>query len=270
MTNNQPSKAIYLFCISLTKELPEVQGVGFDDGSPLFALQYNSLTAIVSEVPLTDFIGAEAEELMKDLNWIAPRALQHEAVIEEQLRQAPVLPARFGTLFSTASGVTDFLQTQHGTIFEFLHHINNKQEFSVKGSINRVAARQRLLDQKLAEQDEQLGAISPGLRYFQEQKIKAAVEQELNQWIQEICVQIAQELSQSAVDFRARKVTNSDDELEAILNWAFLIPQESREDFRLRVDSINSKYAEKGFVFTMSGAWPPYSFSPNLAKEQSA
>ena len=44
-----------------------------------------------------------------DLAWVAPRVCRHEAVIEEAMRQSPVLPARFATLFQTIASLAQFL-----------------------------------------------------------------------------------------------------------------------------------------------------------------
>lgn len=268
MTNTQT--AIYLFCISLTADLSDIQGVGFDDAQSLFTIQHNELTAIVCEVPMQDFVGAEAEARLQDIQWIAPRALHHEAVIEHVMKAAPVLPARFGTLYSERASLMDFLNKQHDTIAQFLNHIKGKQEFAIKGMLNRNAARQRLLEQKLSEQQTQLESLSPGQRYFKEQKIKAEVEQELNQWLQQICSPIAQQLSQIAVDLRARNVGKSDGEMETILHWALLIPTKSQDELRLRVDAINAAQSDTGLFFALTGAWPPYSFAPALTMEQHA
>ena len=49
-----------------------------------------------------EFAGPEAELNLQQLSWVGPRALRHEAVIEEVMASSPVLPARFGTLFSSA------------------------------------------------------------------------------------------------------------------------------------------------------------------------
>ena len=38
---------------------------------------------------------------MEDLAWVAPRALRHEEVILTVMEQGPVLPVRFGTVFSS-------------------------------------------------------------------------------------------------------------------------------------------------------------------------
>lgn len=268
MTNTQT--AIYLFCISLAADLPEVHGVGFDDAQSLFTIQHNELTAIGCEVPIQDFVGAEAEARLQDIQWIAPRALHHEAVVEQVMKDAPALPARFGTLYSERASLIDFLNKQHDSIAQFLNHIKGKQEFAVKGMLNRNAARQRLLEQNLSEQQVQLASLSPGQRYFKEQKIKAAVEQELNQWLQQICSHIAQQLNQIAIDFRARNVSKGDGEMEMILNWALLIPAESEAELRLRVDAINAAQSDAGLFFTLSGPWPPYSFAPILTMEQNA
>ena len=63
--------------------------------------RFQNLCAVLSEVRLEDFCGGAAELRMRDLAWVGPRALRHEAVVEEVMRHSPVLPARFGPVAGT-------------------------------------------------------------------------------------------------------------------------------------------------------------------------
>jgi len=261
-------KAIYLFCIGRSTALGEFEGAGVDGQHPLSVLHHSSnLGAVLSEVRLQDFCGAAAELRMRDLAWVGPRALRHEAVVEEAMRQSPVLPARFGTLFSSQERLAEFLDKHEAVISEFLDRIADKEEWSVKGLLDRGQARQSLASASLAARESQLGALPPGRRYFEEQRIRAGAEKELGLWIQETCRQVANCLMPETSDFcecAGMPRESSESGVELVLNWAVLLPKCATPAFRARVDQLNEKYARAGLLLELSGPWPPYRFVPAL------
>jgi len=111
----------------------KVEGTGVDGALSLWVIRTSTdLCAIVSEVSLEDFCGAAAELRMQDLVWVAPRAVRHEEVVEKVRCQSPVLPVRFGTLFSTPESLEEFLGLHHQTISQFLDRVADLDEWSVK------------------------------------------------------------------------------------------------------------------------------------------
>src|SRR3972149_2290049 len=91
----------YLFCLIAADRLPPLEGRGIDGEQPLFIERGPYVAAVLCGVPLEMFSGPDAEERLKDLAWIGPRACRHEEVILAARRHVPVLPVRFGTVFST-------------------------------------------------------------------------------------------------------------------------------------------------------------------------
>ena len=71
---------------------------------------FQDLAAVWSPVPVEDFCGSEAEERMLDLTWIGPRVIRHQEVVAGVMRHSPVLPARFGTIFSSSANLGKVLQ----------------------------------------------------------------------------------------------------------------------------------------------------------------
>jgi len=215
-------------------------------------------------VPLEEFCGSSAESRMQDLNWLGPLVCRHEAVIEHVMRHSPVFPARFGTLFSSIESLEDFLKKHYGEISRFLDKVTGKEEWAVKGLLNRARAREEFLSVILARQEKKLSS-SPGMRYFQEQQIRAGVDKALNCWLKSVCQEIANDLRGYASDFCKRKVLDRGAEgNETVLNWAFLVTRSAIVEFRERIDRVNANLAHQGLVFELSGPWPPYSFSSSL------
>lgn len=261
--------ALYLFCLARSDLVGGIEGTGVDSCHPLCLLRpFPDLCAIVGEVPLEDFCGPEAELRMQQLAWVGPRALRHEAVVEQVMRYSPVLPVPFGTLFSSQESLAEFLERHRKTISQFLDRVADQEEWSLKGLLDRKQAGQAFMSASLAAQQGQLATLPPGTRYFQEQRIRSAAERELSLWLNETCRQIAGDLQKDASDFRECPVVQREPPesgAEVVLNWAFLLRRGATAAFRLRIDQVNETYATRGLAFELSGPWPPYRFVPPLS-----
>ncbi len=264
-------KALYLFCFARPEFVGRLEGTGVDGHHPLFVLRGSpDLCAVVSEVLLEDFCGPAAELRMQELAWVGPRALRHEAVVEQVMRHSPVLPARFGTLFSSPESLAAFFATHREPIAQFLERVADREEWSIKGLLDRKQAGQVLTSASLAAQQEQLAALPPGTRYFQEQRIRAAAEKELSLWLEGTCRQLAGDLMKQAADFRECPVVppqRPEGGTEVVLHWAFLLPRGANAALRSQIDQVNEQHKARGLVLELSGPWPPYRFVPPLSVE---
>jgi hypothetical protein len=182
-------QGIYLFCLARVSWLPflPLEGKGLDGQSPLEVAISQDLAAVWSPVSLEDFCGPEAEARLRDLTWIGPRVIRHQEVVAGVMWHSPVLPARFGTIFTSSAALEKVLQRHYDTIAGFLTRLTDQQEWAVKGLLDRHGAQEKLFSLHLAREAESLEALSPGKRYFGEQRLRAAGDQELQQWLQEVC-----------------------------------------------------------------------------------
>jgi hypothetical protein len=269
LIKNDGGEAIYLFCLAGSGHLSAIEGTGVDGRSPLFQWNLRDITAVLSMACVEEFSGPSGESRMEDLAWVGPRACHHEAVIEGVMRHSPVLPARFGTLFSSLESLKKLLTKHYDTISEFLDRVTDKEEWAVKGLLDRDKARERFFSMILATDEADL-SLSPGMHYFQEQRIQAEFEKELSSWLNVVLKRIASDIARHASDFSERRplsqeVTGKDTDM--VLNWAFLVPRNAMADFRAEIDRANSDQARQGLVFELSGPWPPYSFCPSLRQD---
>jgi len=260
----EAGEGFYLFCFARADLLPPIEGRGVDGRSPLLLWRYLDIASVLSRVVVGEFCGVTAEADMQELSWLGPRACRHEEVVEQVMHHSPVLPARFGTIFSSLRVLERLLRKHHGAISAFLDSVVDKEEWAVKGFLHRSKAQEYLFARALASQEGSLHP-SPGRRYFQERRLQARAEEELHCWLRGSCSEFAGQLSRYASDFRERRVLSSGSAgRTVVLNWAFLVPRGALADFRGQIDRANAEYAERGLAFECSGPWPPYSFSPPL------
>ena len=239
-------KVLYLFCVARSHLVGTIEGTGGDGVlSPWAFRTAGDLCAIVSEVPLEDFCGTAAELRMQDLAWMAPRALQHEQIIEQVMRQSPVLPSRFGTLFSSPESLGQFLGIHQQTVSNFLDRVADQNEWSVKGLLDKKRAGRTLIAESIAAQQTQLDALPPGTRYFQEQRIRAGAEKKLSLWLNQTYRRVLGNLRELAPDFCECPLVSCkspESESEVVVNWAFLLPKSLTTAFRSRIEQLNADH----------------------------
>ena len=264
---------LYLFCLARFSLLPPLKGKGLDGQSPVKVAAFQDIAAVWSPVSLEEFCGPTAAERMGDLAWIGPRVIRHQEVVAGVMRYSPVLPARFGTIFSSKANLDKVLRRHHDTVAGFLERLTGQEEWAVKGMLDRAGAKEKLIARLLDQEADRLGALTPGKRYFQEQRLRSGCDGKLEHWLKEVCQELLTGLRIYAPDLRkrrllSREVTGSDKDM--VLNWAFLVPEKAVPGFRARVQAANLRYGQWGLGFECTGPWPPYSFSPTLKMELAA
>jgi len=148
----------------------------------------------------------------------------------------------------------------------FFAQLGDQQEWAVQGLLDRAGALRGLVASVQAA--EATAATSPGARYFQEKRIQAQCERDLNLRLKEHCRRVAAVLGTESGGFRERRVPGPGavgSDAEVVLNWAFLVSPEALLDFRRRLDQFNGAEGFPGLTLTVTGPWPPYSFAPNLS-----
>ncbi len=109
---------------------------GIEGAEPVHVLELAGLAALVSEVPVEPFQSQAAT----DLSWLIPRALRHEQVIETMRAPGPIFPVRFGSLFTTREALEAWAADHHESIEGFLDHVADKDEWSLKLSLQLGSA----------------------------------------------------------------------------------------------------------------------------------
>jgi hypothetical protein len=263
------SMGIYLFCLTPAVPRPEIAGRGIDREHPLFVEIIGEVAAVLAGVNIGDFIGPEAQAKMEDLAWIGPRALRHEEVVLSAMEQGPVLPVRFGTVFSSIEAAAEPLRQRQDVLMKFFRETIDKKEWTLKGYVDRPQARVRMTAARPAAEKEQLAGLSPGKRYFLEQKIKGAVDQDVSAWLKEMGRDILIVAKKMSVGFsecrlQSQDVTGRDEEM--FFHGALLVPDGSLVALEGMADEWNKRHEAQWLSVELSGPWPPYHFAPVLER----
>jgi len=236
---------------------------GVDNPKP-FVWHEQDFAVVLSQVAAEDFCGPVAESNLQNLAWICPRVCWHQVVLEQILPFGSILPARFGTLFSSLRSLARFLEEHQTIIGCFLDRVTDQEEWAVKG---RLALGHSENDTGATPAQGGQPPLSPGLAYLQTRRLKIKAKQELNQLLAEACHSVEGELATLASEVRQLRVLASEataTDSETIVKWAFLLPKTALPEFRTRIDRANARHSSFGFSIELSGPWPAYSFCPSL------
>ena len=91
---------------------------------------------IVSTVPERAYSEAAIEDGLQQLEWVAPRALAHEAVVEHFLSASAVLPMQLFTMFTGDDRALEHVVRDKRRITAILKRIEHKLEWGLRVSWN--------------------------------------------------------------------------------------------------------------------------------------
>lgn len=222
------------------------------------------LTALVAPVPRGEFAAEPLREHLNDLPWLELVAREHEAVLEQVLGRATVVPLRLCTLFEDAAGVERMLEREHDALRDALARLEGRQEWGVKVLVDRA----RLAPAATADAHGEGGAA-----YFARRRGEQAAREEARAAALALADDVHAALAALAADavrLRAQNRELSRHDGEMVLNAAYLVSDPG--ELRTRVAELQERHGERGARIELTGPWPPYNFvaSPDPGAAQPA
>lgn len=259
-------RGVYLFCVTRGElsALPTVPDI--EDAGALVRVDAGTLTSVTCGVALELWAGPESEARLSDLEWLGPRALRHELVIERVMALAPVLPLRFGCLFSSTARVREWMHAHADAITRFLDATEGCEEWAVRAWVDTARCRATIADADAPDP----ARASPGARYLQQKLRERDAGRRAREWLREAERRAAAQLESVALLHRrlplAGKELRGRSE-DPAFNLACLLRRESVDALRERVEALERAWSEYGVSLELTGPWPPYSFCPPLGGE---
>jgi hypothetical protein len=258
---------VYLYgFIPRTLDLTGIDG--FDGDGPIRSLSLGASTAVVGEVRVEAFEAAMSSGVDggPDPSWVLPRALRHEAILDAVLARSPVLPARFGTLFSSSEALEGLANDHQFAIARFFEDLGDRLEWSLRGYYDPDLAVDLLLDSdpELSRRRQALPA-SPGTRYFVEKKLREEARRIARQTAARAAVEVRQALRILSADVQSLALRGLEGPgREMILHETFLMPQSVASEALAILEASSSGQGQGLLTLEPSGPWPPFHFCPEL------
>ena len=213
------------------------------------------LGAIVSEVPLAEFGDEPLAANLHDPGWLEARVRGHDDVLGAVVREAPVVPFRFGTIYRSEDQVRAML-ARHSRFADALEALRGKVELGVKGFLTRS-------NDSADDPPEESGA-TPGRRYLEQKQQARRAAEERDALLAAAADESHARLAAVADDARANPLQPRETTEEhgvMFLNGAYLVRTERERDFRRTLAALEDELRASGIAFALTGPWPAYNFA---------
>jgi len=218
-------------------------------------------SATVSE----EEFGEEAlKKNLTDSIWVERVIRDHERVVSQALERGTVIPFRFPTLFATEQTYLAFLLKNEKNL-RFLHdRLKGCTEWGLKVYANTQAIENAILrDRRMMEISEEISRSNSGKAFLLTKKKMDLQKEILKEKINQALGDMLGELRISSRDFKAngihsKEATGREDEM--VMNLAFLIYKDQRQEYLSKVLHWKEKLEMNGIFLESSGPWAPYNF----------
>jgi hypothetical protein len=231
---------------------PDAEGGG---RAARHAHRRTTLWAVVADAPEKLYGEQAINRGLSDLDWVSRAAVAHEAVVESFIASPAVLPMKLFTLFTGDDRVSRHVARARPQIGAATVRVSGRDEWSVRVVLDRGRAAER------SAPTSRRGASISGARYLERKRAQAQATAELAERARETTEELYEQLARRAALARRRSASDLPGGGGALLlDAAFLVGRGGAKRFQNLVASRARALAPRGYVVTLSGPWPPYSF----------
>ena len=252
----------YVYCViaavrrpALRRRFTRLPGMG-----PVRLLDVDrGLWLAVADAPLNRYGEETINRKLSDLDWVSRAAITHEAVVESFAGQRAVLPMKLFTIFTSDDRALDQVRGDRRRVDAIVKRVSNQVEWGVRVILDRVQPRHAAgsgLRRRSAS-----GKAPSGAGYLSRKKAQRDAAVELAEHARETVAEVYDRLE--ARSRLAKRRTAS--ELPApggqlLLDAVFLVPRPRATSFQALVTREARRLGRLGYVVSLSGPWPPYTF----------
>lgn len=254
------STLTYVYCLVRSARRPSLSGV--PDGMPgsreVRILDVGEVLAkarrhwlIVSTVPEQAYGEAALERGLQQLEWVGPRALAHEAVVEHFLSAAAVLPMQLFTLFKEDARAVEHVAGDKRRIARILARIERHVEWGLR----------LIWEPPDAKDAVPRTASTSGADYLVRKRDLRDLTRTQVTRARGVANRVYRAVSREATDARRRTATEqAAPGSRLLLDAAFLVPARRAAAFRTAVRRTVRTLEGSGIAVSLTGPWPPYNF----------
>jgi hypothetical protein len=244
----------YVFCLIRSDRQPTMRriGEGMPGGNDLRAIEVGDrLWAIVQSVPEDGYSETALTRGLQNLDWVGPRAIAHERVIESFLSARALLPMPLFTLFTSDDRATQHVQSDATRIRRLLKRVEGKVEWGLRLTFEEKAARAKMASRPVASGTEFLARKRDMLemnrtRLNEAQRAADRAYKSMSRLV--TAAQRRTSLERAAPGSRL------------LLDAAFLVPAGKSGAFRSAVREQTRELRAVGVAVSLTGPWPAYNF----------
>jgi hypothetical protein len=251
-----------------TLDRATLQGI---DGGLLHGVDAADLTAAVSDVAPADFEAEPLNRLVRQVDWLAPRAALHQQVNATLFGLTDaMIPLAFGTIYRDRAGIVTMLESEHQKLLSCLDRVGGKGEW--------VMSLQRQAETALATVDQHNPAVRdlreriatgpPGRAYLLSRQIEAVRRREL--LLQDGQAVAALDALAPGVEDAVTEPLDAGAENGLLARVSVLVRREQEPDWLAALEGYRQRWSDLGYDLRVTGPWPPYRFSRSALELLSA
>lgn len=248
---------LYLYGVVDVNVSTKLGGIGIE-GSEVFTVPYNGLSAVVHICPLEPY-QSDDDETVK--NWVKT----HQNVMDVATENfGTVMPLGFDTIIAPEDGTVTAIETLKKWISDNYEDLMRKMEI-IRGRMEygvQIFYIPSIMGEKIEQECEDVIKIkedmkskSPGLAYMYKQKLEDAVKTEMEARMNTYFREFYEKIRTTVENIKVEKVKKAENDRVMIMNLSVLTNEEKA--LGIILDEID---AEEGFSVRFTGPWQPYSF----------
>lgn len=261
----------YVYCLVRSGRRPALPSritmIGIPGGRETRAVKAgDALWLIVATVPSGEYDEAALARGLQSLDWIGPRAMAHEAVVEQFLRSRAVLPMQMFTLFISDERALHHVEQQRREITRIMDRLERKVEWGLRLTFDERGAREQV-------EAHQPKKIKSGVDYLARKRDLLDVNRVQFREARSEADSLFAAMKREAAEARRRTETEqAAPGSRLLLDAAFLVPASRTRAFRAALRQQAKRLTAAGVAVSLTGPWPPYNFiappSPSAAARQ--
>jgi len=217
----------------------------------VYTIPYQDIAAVVSDSSEIAFDSLPKEKV---LNLLAA----HQAAIEKIMPKGTIVPLKFGTILEGGENFQEIVEQGYSQFRETLEKMEGKIELDVVAMWNDLNAviQEVAGEEEIKKLRDELNKKPPAERMQGAIELGKMVKDSLDRKKKEIAAEILETLKSFTIETCEHALL--DDSM--VMNSAFLIKKNRKEDFEQALEVLNTLYEDK-INFRCVGPLPPYSFS---------
>jgi hypothetical protein len=261
-------QGIYVYAIGRASDSAEVN---LDEHAEVYSILGEDLVAYVRVVSLSEYSEEALKERADDQAWLISEAQQHHAVIAALHRQAPILPAKFGSAYASEDDVHTALKQSSTEMLRRLDRLQGCDEWAAYVYLVDVDLTQAALtrDPELRELAGRVERASEGVQYMLRQRLQARLKDAIEQYEMELAQESLNGLHPLTEEFQIEPPREGEETPEGepeIARAAMLVRREQMQDFIDRAEELNQGI--EAVWLKITGPWPAYSFAQFETEEE--
>lgn len=253
------SRLRYVYGIARASDAARVASAGLTgiDESAVGCVVEGQLLAAASDVDEAEYGEAALNEHVRDLDWLAARAAQHQAVNGRLLELlGTVLPLSFGAIYRDDERVRQMLREDAADRFVQLASLAGHAEWVVTVSRDASAAAD---DADVRALDERIAASPPGRAFLLDKQRGTTLSRSIEKRDSDAASTALAALERVAVRTYQESVVAGGSDAVA-LRASILVAREGEAALRKAIGELEGELGQRGYHVRASGPWPAYRF----------